>query len=169
MRSRRAVEELELVPPGVEPVLARMEELSDAGDGWINLLPGVPEEEVQEPPRSVFTALFGSAQPPVTMCTWVAGRRGEAPTVGISHPRGRFAARQLAALGVPVPDRWRVRQDHGRRGLVVRPPVDVPHADVLEWMLRAGAALAMMPLTGSWLARVHLPRLSHPPGSPGVG
>lgn len=158
MRSRRSVEEIEFVPPDVDAVLARMAKLSDAGDGWINLLPGVPEEEVEEPPRSVFTALFGTPEPPVSMCTWVPGRNGEAPTVGISHPRGRLAARQLAALGVPVPDQWRVRQDHGRRGLVVRPPSGIPHADVLDWMLRAGRALAVMPLTASWLARVHLPR-----------
>lgn len=157
MRHRRTVEELEFVPPQVDAVVARMDLLAAAGDGWLNLLPGVPEDAVEEPPRTVFTALFGAVTPPVTMCTYVPGRRGSAATVGISHAHGRFAARQLAELGAPIPTGWTVRQDHARRGLVVRLPPTAEHAAVLDWMLRAGRALAMVPLTGSWLARVHLP------------
>lgn len=157
MSRRRPVEELEFVPPLVEAVLARMDRLAAAGDGWINLLPGVPDEEIEEPIRSPFTAIFGSATPPVTMCTWVPGSRGNSPTVGISHPRGRFAARQLAELGVPVPGGWDIRQDHGRRGVVLRPPPSTAHAVVLGWMIDAGRVLALVPLTGSWAARIHLP------------
>ncbi|MGH9086730.1 MAG: hypothetical protein ACRDYZ_01225 [Acidimicrobiales bacterium] len=145
------------MPPEVGDVLASMATLAAAADGWVNLLPGVPEEEVEEAPRSVFTALFGPPQPPATMGTWVPKRRGHGPTVGISHPRGRHAVRQLAELGVPVPGGWRVRQDHGRRGLVVEPLPGATDAEVLDWMLQAGRALAVMPLTGRWLAQVHLP------------
>ncbi len=136
--------------------------LSAAHDGWINLLPGVPEEEVEPPSRGVFSALFGTAQPPVTMCTWMpaGGGRGGAgeQTVGILHPRGRHVAAQLAELGVAVPSSWRVGQDHARRGLIVHPLPDASLHEVLDWTLRAGAALAVVPLTGMWQARVFLPK-----------
>ncbi len=156
------METIEFDPGTTDAVVARMEELASAGDGWINVLPGVPEEEVEEPPRGVFTALFGTAQPPVSMGTWVpagGGRRDSgAETVGFMHPRGRRAVNQLASAGVMVPAGWRVGQDHPRRGLIVRPPSGTPHAEVLSWVLRAGAALAVVPLTGRWQARVYLPK-----------
>ena len=149
-----------------------MDRLADAHDGWMNLLPGVPEEEAATPTASVFSALFGSAQPPVSMCTWMpeggpgarAGRSrrtartgGREETIGIMHPRGRGAA-QLASSGAPVPPGWTIRQDHVRRGLIVRPARGTPHDALLSWMLAAGAALSVAPLTGRWKARFYLPR-----------
>jgi len=157
----RQVEELEFVPLDAQPVLDRMDRLAKARDGWINLMPGVREEVDDSPRPSFFSALFGSAQPPVTMCTWMPPRGGRHPgdevTVGIMHPRGRYATRQLNDLGVSLPPGWRVRQDHPRRGLVVLVPDVAAHAAVLDWTLRAGAALTSMDLTGSWKARVYLP------------
>lgn len=142
-------------------VVEQMARLADAEDGWINLLPGVDDEEAVEPGRpSALPALFGSAQSPVTMGTWVPSRRGRhggEVTVGIVHPRGRHAVAQLSSMDIALPDGWHVRQDHARRGLIVLAPVTAPHADVLDWMLRAGAALAATPLTGSWQARVFQP------------
>ncbi len=151
-----------------------MDLLSEVRDGWINLLPGVPEDEVEPPSQGVFSTLFSSAPAPVSMCTWMpaaggrgtaggraaAGGRGTAggQSVGILHPRGRYAVRQLGELGVAVPSSWRVSQDHARRGLIVHPAAGTAAAVVLDWMLRAGAALAVVPLTGSWQARVYLPR-----------
>jgi hypothetical protein len=58
---------------------------------------------------------------------------------------------------VALPDGWVVSQDHARRGLIVVAPPDVAHAVVLTWALDAGAALAMVPLTGTWQAEVHQP------------
>jgi len=57
-------------------------------------------------------------------------------------------------LGFPLPTGWRWQQDHPRRGLVVRVPTDVAHAVELDWLLRAGTALSIVPLTGEWEARV---------------
>jgi hypothetical protein len=135
--------------------------LEDARDGWINLLPGVPEDEVEAVPRGIFSAFFGNAQAPVSMCTWMpagsARARAGEQTVGVLHPRGRYAVSQLDRLGVPVPSGWRVSQDHARRGLILHPGPAARAPDVLEWMLRAGAALAVVPLTGAWQARVHSP------------
>lgn len=167
MRVRhRTIEHVEFSPSDPTAVLAFMDRLSSAREGWINFLPGVPEEEVDTPPQGVFSALFGSAQPPVSMCTWMPrspARRGGEETVGVMHPRGRFAIKQLAATGAPLPPGWRVAQDHGRRGLVVHPPQGASHQVVLDWLLRAGASLAAVPLTGSWQARIHLPRPSRSP------
>ncbi|MGH8988172.1 MAG: hypothetical protein ACRDXC_06185 [Acidimicrobiales bacterium] len=168
MAARRPVEQFEFRPPTTTAVLERMRGLSEARDGWMNLLPGVPEEEVEPPSRNIFSSLFGTAQPPVSMCTWIppggargaSGGRGrdEGETIGILHPRGRRAAAQLADLGVAVPVGWRVSQDHSRRGLIAHPLSGAPLDDQLEWMLRAGAALAVVPLSGAWQAQVFLPR-----------
>lgn len=158
----REIERFEFVPEAPERVLEWMDRLSAAADGWINLMPGVDEAEAEQTTApGAFAALFGPSQASVTMCTWLAARRGrrsgERPTVGIVHPRGRFAVRQLAALGVALPDGWVVSQDHARRGLIVVAPPDAAHAVVLTWALDAGAALAMVPLTGTWQAEVHQP------------
>jgi hypothetical protein len=156
---RRRVEELEFVPEDTGPVVEHMERLARAEDGWINLLPGVDEEDAGEPDRpSALSALLGAAQAPVSMGTWVParhGRRAGEVTVGIVHPRGRRAVAQLREMGIPLPAGWRVRQDHNRRGLIVLAPVTDPHAEVLSWALQAGAALATVPLTGSWQARIY--------------
>lgn len=156
------MEQIEFDPGKPGEVVARMDQLARAGDGWINLLPGVEEGDAGEPRQvSVFSALFGSAQAPVTMTTWMPpkGGRGGAPEVnlGIMHPKGRRAVAQLADEGVHVPAGWRVRQDHPRRGLILLVPVSVPHKVVLEWAIRAGGALTAIDMTGSWQARVYLP------------
>lgn len=177
MARRRAVETIDFDPADAGDVVEEMDQLAAAGDGWINLLPGVPEEEVEQPSGSIFSALFGTAQPAVSMGTWmpagvpaapagragptglIARRGGDATeTVGIMHARGRDAVSQLGGAGSPVPPGWRVAQDHPRRGLIVHPPRGAPHREVLGWTLRAGAALSVAPLTGKWRARVYLPR-----------
>lgn len=158
----RTVEEVEFAPRAPQPVLGWMHRLAVAHDGWINFIPGVPEDAVGDSSPSVFSTIFGNAQAPVSMCTWMPPRAGRGPrdeaTVGITHPKGRYAVRQLAELGVEVPPGWRVRQDHARRGLIVHPPATATDEGVLDWLLRAGAALAVVPLTGTWKAVVYLPR-----------
>jgi hypothetical protein len=161
-RARRPVETIEFQPTAAEAVVERMDRMATLGDGWINLMPGVPEGEVDDRPRGAFSAMFGTTQEPVCMGTWMPagkGRRsGGEETLGFMHPRGRGAVDQLAAAGVTVPAAWRVRQDHPRRGMIVHPATGTSHAEVLAWSLRAGAALTLLPLTGRWQARVYLPR-----------
>lgn len=155
------MEELEFDPSATEAVVEGMARLAAAEDGWVNLLPGVVDEDTDDPRRpSALSSLLGGTQSPVTMGTWMParhGRRRRGVTVGIMHPRGRRAVAQLAALGVAMPEGWRVRQDHNRRGLIVLPRESAPHADVLAWTIRAGAALATTPLTGRWQARIYEP------------
>jgi hypothetical protein len=64
---------------------------------------------------------------------------------------------RLAEAGVPLPDGWVVRQDHNRRGLVVRALRDAPESEIIEWSVRAGAALCREEMTGEWQAVVYLP------------
>lgn len=166
----RTVEQFEFTPEDTSRVEDRMARLSEARDGWINLLPGVPESEVREAPhQGPLAGLFGPKTPGVTMVTWMppsGGRRSrEHETLGVMHPIVNRAARVLAQSGVPVPDGWRVRQDHARRGMVLWVAIGTTHADVVGWALRAATALCAEPMTGKWRADVYLPRGATAPPS----
>jgi hypothetical protein len=141
-----------------EPVVRQMERLQAAQRGWMNLRPQVrDDEEPEERPPGLLGA-FSAAGPPVPLCTWTAGerrRRGVGPSsIGVQHAAGPKAARRLAELGAPVPAGWQVVQDHPRRGLVVRPPVEEPLGEVLTWLLWAGQWLCVPAVTGWWTAAV---------------
>jgi hypothetical protein len=56
-----------------------------------------------------------------------------------------------------VPDGWRVRQDHARRGLLLQTPVAAAETEVVDWSVRAGTALCRAEMTGRWRAVVYLP------------
>jgi hypothetical protein len=56
-----------------------------------------------------------------------------------------------------VPEGWTVEQDHPRRGLVLRPPLDAALAGVLSWTLRAVSALSVTQPSRGWRADVYLP------------
>ena len=133
-------------------VLARMERLAQRKKGWINLSPALDEDE-EPPPRSSNFGLFSGRGPDVPLCTWLPGPPVE---VGIQHGAGAKAARALRDLGEPVPDGWRVTQDHSRRGLVVVVPSGTADERVLDWLLRAGTALAShLTLAGWWRAAIY--------------
>ncbi len=134
-----------------------MAELTAAQKGWINLYPGIhPDDEPPTP--SILGSLFSGTGPPVPVCTWVAPQATQKPPhpeLGILHKSGPKAVRTLAADGITVPDQWRVLADHPRRGLVIAVQPDSPHREVLDWLMRAGAALTRIPLTGSWQAAIN--------------
>jgi hypothetical protein len=160
--SRRDVDRFEFTPPDNDRVTGYLHHLTEAGQGWINLLPGVEldEDESQTTPPGLFS-LFTNRQPPVTMATLVPARPTrrvtEGVTVGLLHPTGAKAAARLADAGVAVPGGWLVRQDHARRGLVVLARHGTPEADIVGWALRAGTALCRQEMTGQWQAVVYLP------------
>ena len=134
-------------------ILERMGRLATSRKGWINLSPALDEGE-EPPPRSSTFGLFSGRGPDVPLCTWVPGPPVE---VGIQHGAGAKAVQALRNLGEPVPDGWRVTQDHSRRGLVVVVPGDAPDERVLDWLLRAGTALAShLKLAGWWRAAVYV-------------
>jgi len=160
--TRRDVDTFEFTPPAFDRVTGYLHHLTEAGQGWVNLLPGVDldEEEGQITPPGLFS-LFSNRQAPVTMCTLVPARptkrSTDGVTIGLLHPTGAKAVARLADAGVPLPPGWLVRQDHARRGLVVLTTHGTPEGDVITWALRAGATLCREGMTGRWQAVVYLP------------
>ena len=142
-------------------VVTQMDALGVSHRGWINLIPGVAEEDEPDPHVGL-GSLFSATGPEVPVCTWAPGRLGrngvERDSLGIQHTAGTKVVRRLATLGVPLPEGWRWTQDHPRRGLVVRVPTEVGHADELSWLLEAATALSRVRLTGLWEARVRAGR-----------
>lgn len=136
-----------------EPVVSRMEVMAKAGAGWINFSPGL---DVDEPPpeRTALGSLLAARGPTVPLATWVPAQGRDPASAGIQHAQGIRTAAMLAERGVPVPEGWRVRQDHPRRGLVVVPlPPDADDLDgTLDWLLRAAGALCPVRRTGEWRA-----------------
>jgi hypothetical protein len=152
---------IEFRPPDVAGVADSLAKLRQAGNGWINLMPGIDEEAAEPEPQAGLFAFFGNRAPPVTMATIMPpkqGRRaGEGVTVGLMHPTGAKALARLAAQGIALPEGWVVRQDHARRGLLVRAPSEADDAAVLTWAIDAGTALCRADMTGQWRAVVYLP------------
>ncbi|HUZ43269.1 MAG TPA: hypothetical protein VMU63_02615 [Acidimicrobiales bacterium] len=160
-----------------DPVLDEMRAMTRAGRGWINIEPEVPEDA--EVPGVGLFSFMSARGPSIPLCTWVPegqGRRQKRtpPSLGIQHPSGVKAAARLAERGLPLPAGWRVTQDHPKRGLVVSvadprplPPgasafpgtgaggAGADEAAMLEWLLRAGELLSVVPPTGIWNAAVY--------------
>jgi hypothetical protein len=157
----RPVQRVEFKPEEPGDVLQAMAEISHARDGWINLLPGVDDDEA--PPRPTgLSAVLAPRTPGALMGTWAPqteARRGiQGATIGLLHPAGRFAARQLASLGAPVPEGWTIRQDNPRRGLIVMAAIDTPNDVVLTWIVSAGTALSTLTASGYWRADIYPPK-----------
>jgi hypothetical protein len=159
--NRREVEKFEFVPSSDERVAGYLKRLTEAGDGWINLLPGVHVDEQRTPNAPGVFALFTNRQPPVAMATLMppkaAKRAFEGVTIGLLHPTGNKAVARLAEAGVNVPEGWVVRQDHARRGLLLLAPPSATATSIVEWAIRAGTALCREEMTGEWQAVVYLP------------
>ncbi|HKN49529.1 MAG TPA: hypothetical protein VJ010_04830 [Actinomycetota bacterium] len=145
-------EELDFDPAEPAAVLARMDEVAAAGKGWVNFQPAVDADQ-EPPPRTKLFGLFSNAGPDVPLCTWVPGQ--PTSSIGVQHATGPKAADRLKIVERGIPDGWRVRQDHPKRGLVVEVPGGVPNSRVLDWLLDAGTALSTMRLTGRWRAIVY--------------
>ena len=161
MSGARQKKTIEFTPPDVAAIAYELRGLRSAGSGWVNLMPGIDEDASDVHPRAGLFAFFGNNAAPVTMTTVMPPKVDrsdtEGLTVGIMHPTGGHAVERLAEAGVLVPDGWVVRQDHARRGLLLRTPVPVAEAEVVEWCIRAGTALCRAEMTGRWQAVVCLP------------
>ena len=143
-------------------VVAVMESLTEAHAGWVNFQPAVDVDDLPSPSGAGIFGLFGGKGPDVPLATWLpatAPRRGrpDPPKIGLQHGAGTRAKAKLAELGRPVPDGWIVMQDYVKKGLVIAVPPDVPHADVVTWLLGAARALSNVPITGDWRAAVYRP------------
>jgi hypothetical protein len=159
-RKTRQIERLEFTADDLAQVVARMARLAGAGEGWINLIPRVTDDD-ERPTSLGFFTMFGGGGSGVPMCTWIpAGHdhRGRLqPSLGITHATGHRAAAELRSRDVPIPETWLVEQDHPHRGLILRPPADEPDEQVLAWALRAVTALSTPPPIRRWDADIYLP------------
>lgn len=162
---KRDIERFEFEPESVATVIAWMGILDEAGDGWMNLLPGLVDESTGATTEllSGFSALLGKPATTSTMATYLPSKRGDQPgigaTIGILHPLGGHGVDQLRAAGLAVSATWKVRQDHARRGIVLELPAGVPHAEIVSWLLEAGTKLCRDQLTGMWQAVVYCPKI----------
>jgi hypothetical protein len=142
------------------PLAAIMDELAGEGKGWINLVPEHVERRELAAVRSVPSMIFGRISgrgAPDPKVTWTAPelrrKTVEPAQLGIEHPGGPKARRQLDDAGHPVPPTWAVTQDHPLRGLVVVPAAGVTNLELIEWGLRAASLLAGSELV-AWQAQV---------------
>jgi len=153
----------------LEPALAEMHLISRARNGWVNIRPRAVEDPNEfmsefaprEPPS--FLGGFGRRGAITVEGTWIPGRSTrrapEPASVGLEHPAGRFAVRQLRDGGSPVPAAWKVVNDNTRRGLVLSVPagddLDTDCETILAWLVAAARVLAPDQMTGLWQAEVH--------------
>lgn len=147
--------EVEFRPDDRSGVVARMEEVARWRDGWVNFSPVLPDDV--EPPRQGLLRFVGARGPEALLATWVPGaaaRRGgyEPTTVGVQHPSGRRLVTGKGALGLAIPDGWRVVQDHPWRGLVATVPDEADLDGVVGWLLATAEEATTLPLTGRWRA-----------------
>ena len=137
---------------------AHMAEVFAARTGWINLQPVIAEEH--EPPGPGPFAFLGGSTHKVPVATWMPGRlstdgTARPTTVGLQHAAGPRLAAKLRDAGLPLPEGWRVTQDHPRRGLVALVPAGADDAGVIGWLLQAATFASTVPTTGRWTASVH--------------
>jgi hypothetical protein len=163
--AKRPRERLEFKPTDPGEILSAMATISSAGEGWINLLPGIDSDDAPPPPTGI-AAILAPRTPGAVMSTWAppgsSHHQPHGATVGILHSAGRFAARQLVGLGAPVPEGWVIRQDNPRRGLIVVAPTGTTDQEVLDWTIAATTALCTLEISGDWLAEIFLPKSSEP-------
>jgi hypothetical protein len=138
-------------------LIGHLSVIRSAGTGWINIEPIIAEEH--EPPQPGPFAFLGGSTHKVPTITWLpagpAADGGPRPTtVGIQHAGGPHLSRKLRDLGLPIPEGWRVTQDHPRRGWVALVPGDAEDRSVVRWLLQAAAAVCAVPTTGQWWASV---------------
>lgn len=151
-------EEIQFDEAAPTQVVLRMAQRTEAGRGWINLLPEI-HEDVEVPPSGGLFSFLSARGPSIPLATWSAGALGKRgpgrASIGLQHAGGPKALARLAEVGLVRPPGWTKVQDHPRRGLVITVPPGEDHEDVLHWLLSAAHALSAVPLTGDWLARVY--------------
>lgn len=158
---RLSPDELEFTAGDLGALLPRAAAIKASGSGWVNLRPVI--RQVDEPPPPGIFAIFGGSPHQVPLATWFPGRRADEETikpttVGLQHSAGPRVARKLGELGLPLPDGWRITQDHPRRGLVAELSSGCSDEEAIDWLVRAGSALCVVPSTGRWRASLHTGR-----------
>ena len=157
-RARPRPDQLDFVTGELDGLRDRMTDLAATGTGWVNIRPVIDPDD--EPPPPGLFAIFGGSVHKVPTATWMPGKRvangtAKPTTVGLQHAAGPRVVAKLAGLGLPLPDGWRVTQDHPRRGLVAHVPPDASPAVTMDWLVRAASVVCAVPITGRWTASIH--------------
>ncbi len=163
-----------------EEVILAMEGLRERNDGkgWMNLVPWLPDQdflEMSQLMKSFSRKFLSSKGPEIPQLTWVpaydlkrrvksakkkGGQSKPAQKVnsnlGVLHPKGRFASKQLAEAGISPPSNWILKQDHPKRGLIFEhiPNVEVELQPLLTFMVRVGTAFSGVPVSDKWVADI---------------
>lgn len=149
--------EFEFVDHDDAVLLGHMAALSATRTGWINMEPVIDDEH--EPPAPGPFAFLGGSTHKVPTITWMPGKlvngTAKPTTVGLLHAVGPRIAWKLRDVGMPLPEGWRITQDHPRRGLVAMVPSDADDATAIDWLLQAASFACAVPTTGRWTAYVH--------------
>ena len=149
---------VEFVVGEYDVLVGPMAAMAATGIGWVNARPIVDEEHQPEAPGPF--AIFGGSIHKIPTATWVPGKHGADGTVkptsvGLQHSSGPRVVARLRELGLPMPDGWRITQDHPRRGLVALVPVEASDADTVDWLVRAATVVSAVPVTGRWSGSIH--------------
>ena len=90
------------------------------GRRWLNVVPDADENEIHT--GSAMWKVFSSRGPVIPQLTWFPAHehrdQRQLAQVGLAHATGRGAMERLVEHGVDVPDRWRLVQDHQKRGVI---------------------------------------------------
>jgi hypothetical protein len=156
-RSTKVPELVEFTVDDRAPIVTVMRSLLHDRDGWINVQPAVYPEDLPDA-SPVLTRVFSPRGPEVPLGSWVPGarKRGrvEPVSVGLQHHAGPRSLWRLRDAGHPLPEGWRMRADHPRRGLVLDAP-DGEDPDVtLQWLITAAELLTDFELPAEWHAGV---------------
>lgn len=141
-------------------VVAALAEIAASGKGWVNIEPILDDDTLdtlrrESPPALI--RLFSGRGPKIPFATFVPGGKGKPGQVGLEHPSGPRTVRTLREAGVNPPAGWRMRQDHGKRGIVFDVPAGSDPVEMLHWMLDSASYVAGVDLTGWWSAAINRP------------
>ena len=154
---------IEFTPDDIDAVVQGVAGMIERGAGWMNIEPIVGEVAMDEIRRSAPPAIvrvFSGRGGKIPFGTFVPGdhRKDKFGQVGLEHSAGPRGLQQLRDAGVVLPAGWRMRQDHGKRGIVCDVPRDESPAVIVRWILDASLQLCEIDLTGWWTAVISVPK-----------
>ena len=154
---------IEFTPDDIGAVVQGVAGMIERGAGWMNIEPIVGEVAMDEIRRSAPPAIvrvFSGRGGKIPFGTFVPGdhRKDKLGQVGLEHSAGPRGLQQLRDAGVVLPAGWRMRQDHGKRGIVCDVPRDESPDVIVRWILDASLQLCEIDLTGWWTAVISVPK-----------
>jgi hypothetical protein len=154
---------IEFTPDDIDEVVRQLAVVIERGAGWLNIEPIVGEvamDELRDKTPPTIVRLFSGRGGKIPFGTFVPGdpRKATLGQVGLEHSAGPRALQQLRDAGIVLPAGWRMRQDHGKRGIVSDIPRDEAPATIVRWILAASNQLCEINLTGWWTAVINLPK-----------